>query len=499
MSDFDFTKPSRQSAKGIFVIFGVSTFKFIKGSIIIFVALILKYVQSDKGPDLSNPFLILGVLVLGLLFLLYAVLQYLNFKFYLNNDYFFLKKGIVNKEEVSVSFLKIQNVYIKQNLLQQLINVVSLSIETAGDDKTEIEITALEKSKAYALKQQLLVVADIQTVTSASEEVPEADAYYKASISKLLLEGISENHFKSFLLIFAFLTGVYNDLREFVNRFDFLSGFKEWFNLDSESIMTLIVFNIGIIIALLLISVVFSLVKMLIKNFDLTVLRTQEGLEISKGLFNKIHLSLTASRIQTTTVSTNRLKKFLGLHQLAFTQAMTNKKQQQNFNIVGLNFAQISELISQFYPKSIDDNIKYKPDRYLEYRIYWIAVMMLMPINIVFYYTTPWLFLLNIPLGLYIYFKAIITFKKAYYYFNDEFIMVGGGNLIDTRTKYLEIHKIQGIMIKQTIFQKQRHLGTLQLFSASKSISIPQMKVSEALNLKNYLLYLVESRDKNWM
>ncbi|MEN8884933.1 MAG: PH domain-containing protein [Winogradskyella sp.] len=33
-----------------------------------------------------------------------------------------------NKEEISVSTSKIQNVYIKQNVLQQIINVVSLSI-----------------------------------------------------------------------------------------------------------------------------------------------------------------------------------------------------------------------------------------------------------------------------------------------------------------------------------------------------------------------------------
>jgi putative membrane protein len=257
MSTYNFEEPSRQSAKGIIVIFGVSAFKLVKGLFIVIVAFLLKYLQSDKGPDLSHPKYLLGAMGLVLFFLALAVLRYLNFKFYIKEDHFFLEKGILNKEEVSVSFSKIQNVYIKQNLLQQIINVVSLSIETAGDDKTEIEILALQKPKADDLKKQLLVAARVKQETSAESE--EDKIYFKASIKRLLLEGISENHLKSFVLIFAFLTSIYNDLQEFVNQFDFTTRFREWFRLDSESFMTLILFNVTIIVALLIVSFCFHL------------------------------------------------------------------------------------------------------------------------------------------------------------------------------------------------------------------------------------------------
>lgn len=65
--------------------------------------------------------------------LVVAFLNYWNFKFYLKDDDFYLTTGILNKESTVISKSKIQNVYIKQNFLQQLIDVVSLNIETAGD------------------------------------------------------------------------------------------------------------------------------------------------------------------------------------------------------------------------------------------------------------------------------------------------------------------------------------------------------------------------------
>jgi putative membrane protein len=497
MSTYNFEEPSRQSAKGIIVIFGVSAFKLVKGLFIVIVAFLLKYLQSDKGPDLSHPKYLLGAMGLVLFFLALAVLRYLNFKFYIKEDHFFLEKGILNKEEVSVSFSKIQNVYIKQNLLQQIINVVSLSIETAGDDKTEIEILALQKPKADDLKKQLLVAARVKQETSAESE--EDKIYFKASIKRLLLEGISENHLKSFVLIFAFLTSIYNDLQEFVNQFDFTTRFREWFRLDSESFMTLILFNVTIIVALLIVSFLFSLVKMFIQNFDLTVTRKAQGLEISKGLFNKINLGLTSSRIQTTTVSTNRLKKVLGLYKLSFTQAMANKKQQQNFNIVGLNINQIDELVGQFYPDVKNRIVRRKPNRYLAYRILWISSFIVSLINIGLYFLPGWFLLLNLPLLVFIGFNTYFTYKKSYYHLDKDYIVVGGGALIETYTSYLEVHKIRAITMKQTIFQKRRQLASLQVFSASRSITIPQIDINTALDIKNYLLYLVESGNKDWM
>ncbi|MDC0009098.1 PH domain-containing protein [Winogradskyella sp.] len=497
MSAHNFETPTRQSAKGIVVIFGVSLYRILKATIIIFAALVYKFISSGKTAYLTSTKFILITLGVLLLFLVIAILRYLNFKFYVSSDYFFLQKGIFNKEEISVSTSKIQNVYIKQNVLQQIINVVSLSIETAGDDKTEIEISALSKSKAEALKTLLLKVAKPETFIDG--EIVEDAVYFKASIKKLFLEGVSENHFKSFALIFAFIISIYNDIKAFVNQLELTSAFGSWFQLDEESLMTFILFNVTIVVVLIIMSFFLSLIRMLIQNFNLTVKRKSEGLEISKGLLNKINLSLSASRIQNTTRTTNRLKQALGLYKLSFTQAMANKKQQLNFNIVGLGKTQINELLEQFYPKAEERLIKHKPNKYLMYRLLSVSILTLLLLNMPLYFGPRSLLFLNIPIVMLVVASAIFAYKKAYYYLDSNYIIVGSGKLIDTHTNFLEIKKVQAVSLNQSIFQKTRGLASVVIYTASKPLTIPHVELTTALTIKNYLLFKVESENKDWM
>ncbi|MEN8886742.1 MAG: hypothetical protein ABF246_10155, partial [Winogradskyella sp.] len=109
MSAHNFETPSRQSAKGILVIFGVSLYRIIKATIIVFAALVFKFISSGKTAYFTSTKFILITIGVLLLFLVIAIFRYLNFKFYVSSDYFFLQKGVFNKEEISVSTSKIQN------------------------------------------------------------------------------------------------------------------------------------------------------------------------------------------------------------------------------------------------------------------------------------------------------------------------------------------------------------------------------------------------------
>lgn len=497
MSVYNFDTPSRQSLKGIVVIFGYSIYKVIRATIIIIAAFFIKYFQSDKEFNLTSPKFIISISCFILFFLVLAILKYRNFMFHVDSSYFILNKGIINKEEVSVATSKIQNVYIKQNVLQQLINVVSLAIETAGDDKTEIEISALEKPKAIALKALLL--SDNKAVVGDKIPQDTTSIFFKASLKRLFLEGISENHFKSFVLIFAFIMSVYNDLKEFVEQLNISSRFNSWFALDAESFMGLLLLNVFIVLLLIIVSFLFSLVKTVIQNFDLTVVRNLDGLEISKGLFNKINLSLKSSRIQTVTVATNRFKRILGLYQLAFTQAMVNKKQKQKFNIIGLSLSKINALLEEFYPKALNNTVKQKPNKYMIYKVFFIATLPIIALNIFLFYFPITAYLINIPIVGIIVLSAFYSYKKKYYSIDDNYIVIGGGGFIDTTTSILEIHKVQGVSLIQTVFQKQRGLASVKLYSAGKFLTIPHICLKTAQDITNYLLFKVESEDRDWM
>ena len=345
MQTTDFSQPIRQSAKGIIVIFAFNLLKFFKKFLVFFIAFGIQVIRKKSFGGVTPTMMYLGLIAILVLLLIIAILKYLNFKFHLSKDDFHLATGIINKDNTIIPKSKIQNVYIKQNFLQQLINVVSVKIETAGDKKSEIEISALDKPTALLLKKKLFTKATIEN--EQNEYIDDTEVFFKVTPKRLLLEGLSQNHFKSFLLIFTFAFGLYNEFKDFLEALELEKHIDDFVKLDEHTILNLIITNAIIVVVVILISFLFSVVKTFIINFNLEVVEHQKTIEINKGLFNKVSLSLTPSRIQNLVITTNRVKQYFNLHSLSVKQAMVNVKQQKNFKIVVLEKEQLNYLINK--------------------------------------------------------------------------------------------------------------------------------------------------------
>ena len=500
METTDFSQPIRQSSKGIIIIFAFNAFNFFKKFFVLFIAFGISLMKRKSFAGVTPTMMVLGLITVLIIILIIAILKYLNFKFYLNKDDFHLATGIINKDNTIIPKSKIQNVYIKQNFLQQIINVVSLKIETAGDKKSEIEISALDKPTALLLKKKLFNKASIENEDSEQiEQIEEPEVFFKVTVKRLLLEGLSQNHFKSFLLIVTFAFGLYNEFKDYLEQLDLDTYFKNFVKLDNDSILNLVITNVVIIFIVVLFSFLFSVIKTFIINFNLEVIEHQKTIEINKGLFTKVSLSLTPSRIQNLVITTNRVKQYFNLHSLSVKQAMVNVKQQKNFKIVALEKEQLKYLTDKLLTNYNNEGETGKPRPYfirisvLEMLVFGIIINAL--VLFVFGKELLWINLAFLPLAaLYVYY----AYKKAYYRISDNFVTIGSG-VIDTTTNILEIHKIQAVKIKQTIFQQRRDIASIIISTASKSVTIPYVSKSEALSIYNFLLFKVESQDKDWM
>ncbi|SDI23606.1 PH domain-containing protein [Winogradskyella thalassocola] len=501
METTDFSQPIRQSAKGIIVIFAFNLVTFVKKFFVLFIAFGVSILRSKSIGNVTPTMMVLAVIGVLLIILIIAILKYLNFKFYLSKDDFHLATGIINKDNTIIPKSKIQNVYIKQNFLQQIINVVSVKIETAGDKKSEIEISALDKPTALLLKKKLFRKASsVSEELEQSESIEEPEVFFKVTPKRLLLEGLSQNHFKSFLLIFTFGFGLYSEFKDFLQELELEKHVEGLVELDEATILNLIITNVIILIGVVLISFLFSVVKTFIINFNLEVVEHQKTIEINKGLFNKVSLSLTPSRIQNLVITTNRVKQYFGLHTIAVKQAMVNVKQQKNFNIVALEKEQLDYLVNKLLSNYNDEQGDVAKPRPYFMRISALEMFLFgVVINglslAIFGIEMLWINAVFMPLAaLYVYF----AYKKAYYRISEDFVTIGSG-VIDTTTNILEIHKIQSVKLKQTIFQRPRAIASLVISTASKSVTIPYISKSEAISIYNLLLYKVESQDRDWM
>ena len=503
MNPIDLSSPMRQSSKGILIIFAYRLFAFVKKTFIFFIATIFTLLKRESFLSTRPMYVILGVVVLLMVFLLVAVLRFLNFRFFLKNDEFHLKKGILNKETIILGKSKIQNIYIKESFLHRLIGVVALKIESAGDKSSEIEINAIDKPLAIALKKHLLE-SKTHTISSTAEEddlVVEDGIFYRVSLKKLVLEGLTQNHFKSLMVIFGFFVGLYYENKELVEEYDLETKIADWLHLDDELMANVILFNLIILVMGLMISIIVSTVKMIIKNFDLKVVERQKSFEISKGLIQTMSLTLSPERIQNIIITTNRIKRYLSLHTLSVKQAMVNEKQTTNFSIVGLDIKSLEHLTKTL----ATDYTEYGPEyrqrphsfykRVLAIRYGLIAVLFsVVSIGLLDWYALVFFGLSAIAVWMCVQ-KA---YQKNYYFFDEAYLTKGSG-LIETKTNIMALHKLQSVAIVQNIFQKRRGLASLKLTTASQKVTLPYLHKSEADILADFLIYKVESQNKDWM
>ena len=314
---FNFSEFSRQSSKGIVVIYLKNIYTFFKKMWVIFLPIIFSKNNSEK---LKYIFILIAVILVFTL--IRSVLSYLNYRFKIENNHFILKHGILRKKQVSIPFDRIQNINFNQNFIHQLINIVQVEVETAGAKSVEISIKALSREKAIAIKNTVFSKKNI-AVNQENEIEHEANKpLLKISLQGLLKESITENHFKSFALLIATIFGLYSQNEKFFNDLELAKTAEKNIQEVSNTTSGLII----IISLILIISVIISFTRIILKHFNLTVYYKNEILEIVQGLLTKKHQVLKKNKVQSIIISTNPLKKLLNISSVYFKQIANSKK-----------------------------------------------------------------------------------------------------------------------------------------------------------------------------
>ena len=89
------------------------------------------------------------------------------------------------------------------------------------------------------------------------------------------------------------------------------------------------------------------------------------------------------------------------------------------------------------------------------------------------------------------------SWKRAGYLHDDHEIVRRSG-LLGYRTVGLLFRKVQRITISQSRYQRRKDLASLQLHMASGSVRVPYIDHATARQLRDYILYKVESSEKAW-
>ena len=411
----DFSQFRRQSQKGILVIYINILYKALKAFWFLLFLFIQKF--SEISED-KLVYIYIGIAALLIFFLIRAFLIFKNFQFKIAHNHFILKKGILKKTNTSIPFDRIQNINFKQNIIQQIINVHEVNIETAGSSKAEISIKALSYKEASALKQAITILDTNSSAISNIETVEKP--LLKVDFFTLIKVSLTENHLQSLLVLLAVLVGFFQQINDLFDRLGKQDLLDNYITKNTSSLESNILLIVGFLILLSVIAVLSSVVRVVLRHFNLTVFLKNSTLEIYQGLTTKKSVILKKDKVQHITISHNPIKKRLGISFITFKQAISGKvkkKQDKIIKIVGCKATQVLAIKDLLFPdENFDDLVQNFSDSYFRMRLYFRCVLVLIIINIGLYLgfgnsAIFWINSLLIPIFISV---TELSFKKMY-------------------------------------------------------------------------------------
>ena len=499
--EITFNTPQRQSLVGIIVLFFDTLRLYLKVFGPILIVLLVKFGEFNKL------YLTLGILIVFIVVALISFLKYQNFTFYIDveNEEFIINEGVFNKTKTTFQLNKIQQVNINQSLIQRVIGVFELEVDTAGSTKKEVKIRAISHLLALSLKSQLLD-NDNKSITVLNdesnmfkEEVSSTNPFIRISFISLLKVGITSNYVKSFSLLLFFFITVSDYINKFTGR-NILNDNNIEKYIDKSTLITSLLIIFLVLFGTVLVVNVFRIV---FRYFDYKITKQKGSLLLSFGLINTKSIIIKSEKVQITSISRNYFQKKMNISEMKITQTTSGEKENKNtyIEIPGFNHQEKNNILTLLFQQTPKKGFAMLPNyRKLVFSVFLIIVLpllcfyisvILLPEFSEFSYLAP----------IYVLFFGLILFFgfKNYRLFIDNDFIIKQSGAWDICEEIITKDKIQAITTSQLFWHKNADIGYLTLHTAAGNIDFQLGNYTKINQYVNLWLYEIETSNSNWM
>lgn len=504
-SDIELDKWRRTSPLAVIFYIGRIIELIAKNAVQSFAPLVALFIAYEGS--IANKFVMATISAVSIVVTL-SVVRYLFFRYKIGQDSILIRDGVIKKTQLDIKFERIQAINTEQNIIYRLFNLLTVKFDTAGSSGQEGSLPAIKPDVASLLqdrirqRRQSSDAAADETQESASKDGPPRELL-NLTKGDMVRIGLSDNRALIFL---AFLGPLFERIDEFieslidqetvVNAMAIRLGFNEGLSIVAFLLM-------GALVALALVSVGGAFLRFhryqLVKDND--VFQSTGGL-----LTRHVH-SVSKHKIQTLVMRQNLVHRIMHRFRINARQASSSRgtSSRKDFAVPICAAEELAYLSSQFLGgefRELDTDprsTRFRPiaHQYLRSRILvygvvpaFFAILALSP-------ALGWAalsFLAWIPL------TALTTWQKYRRYG----VQVAGEGLA-LRSGFLGFRivaflhrKVQRVGVTQTFLQRRKGLATLRFYLASGTIRVPYVDYQQALRLRDYVLFLVESSQKAW-
>jgi len=464
------------------------------------IAPLFAFLVAYQGPLVSK--LILGGSALGIALVTGSVLSWLFFRYQIRDDSILIRSGVIKKKQLDIKFDRIQGVNTQQNPVYRALGLVTVSFDTAGSSGNEGNLPAVTGKFANSLREKIGSRSKKQT--NDEPLAKEQEALLKLDWRDMIRIGLAD---RRALIIFAFIGPLMEQAGDNVELA--IENALKSANLDTIQLDVgtgaLIVAALFFVAVLLLVTVSIAAAFLRYHNFELFL--DGRTLRSRGGLITRHEHSMDLEKIQTIRLQQGVVESWLGRYKMTARQAISGRKQRsQKMFTIPVVTAELADTFRPLLLASEAGRLTQNPRAglfqaispyYMRSRILFAG---LVPTVIATAILTAEAGIVGLVALIWLPLVALTSWRnwKRAGYLHDDNEIVRRSGLLGYRTVGLLFRKVQRVTISQSRYQRRKNLASLRVYMASGSVRIPYIEQEKAKQLRDYILYRVESSQQAW-
>lgn len=458
--------------------------------------------------DTEEIIYILIFIITGMFVIPGHILRWYYFSFLINEKEIIIKSGVFSRQTRNIPIERVQNVNVRQDVLQRIFGIAKIQIETAGDISSEgtLEYVKLkdadEINRIIRTYQKKLSSRDtLETESeSSSEESKKSDSsetfnpseggdvLFEMSRKDVLVYGMVR--LRPLFLVYGIWAMSYITQFQYLN--DLVFGYLDE---TMESFVDLPIYYLVLLVVAfalfsILISWIIDIVWTFAQFYGFRLIKDGNKLFESYGLLSKISSTIPLKKLQQITISTNPVKKKFDFYSMSLQTAGFDVYQKKaNSGVPLAKKLQLSEITSKIFPVEIPESFNSISEKAIRRAFIRYLILLTFPI-VAGYFFVEWYTALGLLLAPLAYYFAYLRWKFRGYHIAKDLIFIKQGFWIQ-KVSIIPLIKIQTLHIKESFFQRKLGLATLFVDTASSfninDAIIPDIDSSDAKHILDHL------------
>ncbi|MGM0590337.1 MAG: PH domain-containing protein [Halobacteriota archaeon] len=428
-----------------------------RGTSIVFPLLFVALSGAAFIPGGFGPFAFVGLAGLVVVLLVgYEVAYYQRFEYVLTEDTLDIESGVLSRRNREIPLRRIQNVDIHRNVVQRVLGIAAVDLETAGGSDTEGSIRYVSFEEAKRLQRD---IGRLKRGGDASESTPATEPLFALDDRELALVGALSFDLRLPGLLFVLVPTLGSVVGPFLPT--------------SAGTVVAIATGVMLFVAVVLVSWVVGATVTVLNYYGFKLDRIGDELTYERGLLRRYDGSIPFDKIQTLTIQDNPLKRYVGYATLAIETAGygTSGGPNRSGSEAAVPLATTDRVlalareIEAFGDPEFERPPKRVRRRYAARYLIALGVVVagLFGLETVARAGLPWYapaaFVPVIPVA------AHYKWKHRGYWLGPEHVVTRNG-VLSRETKIVPYYRIQTVIDSRTVFQRRWRLATVTVDTA---------------------------------